>query len=507
MDPDYRLSQRLDLTQPIPEMQATPPAMNATALSLMASKGYSYSYNGAWIFTSKSSPHAWHVSPWNFLPRFGANYRLGEETVLRFAYARYLMPSQAMRDTLGAFVDNYAGYAQTTNTLGLAAGVPRQVLSDPFPAAVNPVIEPYGQSYGRYTNLGGAVGSTTSAPSGLDQYEQKQQINDRYNLSFQRKIWFGIVADISYFHNQGMRVPYLIDLNMMDPAFRYEQKTALNTQVTNPFRNYLTVDKFPGSLRNASTVTVGSLLKPYPQYQNVYQNNTNGKKSKADTFEFRLQRPFVKGLSFVASYGYNVEKIQQMYDDLAQYRVLKTNGKEGWFWEPVANVPRHRFTAAVTWQLPVGKDRRFGSTMPAALDALVGGWQYTVTNRTYSGRPLIFGNYLVSGNPKLDNPTNAKWFDTSMFAVADSYTPRSNPTNYAGLNGPGWTITDMTLTKMFSFARRYRMEARIEAYNAFNQIIWDTPDLTLSSATFGKVTRKRVDGNGRELQVGLRFIF
>ena len=55
-DPENRLSQRFDLTSPIPEMQATPPTMNATALALMASKGYSYIYNGAWVFTSDGQP-------------------------------------------------------------------------------------------------------------------------------------------------------------------------------------------------------------------------------------------------------------------------------------------------------------------------------------------------------------------------------------------------------------------------------------------------------------------
>jgi len=60
---------------------------------------------------------------------------------------------------------------------------------------------------------------------------------------------------------------------------------------------------------------------------------------------------------------------------------------------------------------------------------------------------------------------------------------------------------------MVNFGKRYRMEARIEAYNAFNTIIWDNPDLTITSSNFGKVTRKRVDGSGREIQVGLRFIF
>jgi hypothetical protein len=256
-------------------------------------------------------------------------------------------------------------------------------------------------------------------------------------------------------------------------------------------------------------VTLGSLLVPYPQYGTITQTNTNGNLAKTHTFEFRLQRPFTKGLSFLASYAYNYEQSQQWYDDIAQYKTLKGGNTVGWEWRPVANVPRHRFTGALTYQFPIGRNRRFLSDMPAALDWVIGGWQYTVSNRTYSGRPLLFSNsYLVSGNPKLSKPTRDRWFDTSMFAVLpDANTPRTNPWYYKGLNGPGWRVTDMTLTKMFNFTSKYRMEARIEAYNSFNSILWDNPDVTIASATFGKVTRKRVDGNGREIQVGLRFIF
>ncbi|MDO8836331.1 MAG: TonB-dependent receptor, partial [Vicinamibacterales bacterium] len=224
-DPDYRLSQRIDLTQPIPEMVATPPTMPAQALSLMASKGYGYTYNGAWIFESKDNPGAWDSSWKNFMPRFGANYRLGDNSVIRFGYARFMRPTSNVRDTLGDFVNQYAGYSQTTTTLGLANGVPRQTLNDPYPAGLNPVIEPYGQSYGRYTNLGGAVS--------LDEYALRPQINDRINVSYQRQILFGTILDLSYFFNYGTRVPYTIDLNMTDPAFRYEHKTLLNAQVPN----------------------------------------------------------------------------------------------------------------------------------------------------------------------------------------------------------------------------------------------------------------------------------
>lgn len=46
-----------------------------------------------------------------------------------------------------------------------------------------------------------------------------------------------------------------------------------------------------------------------------------------------------------------------------------------------------------------------------------------------------------------------------------------------------------------------RVEARIEAYNAFNQIRWDNPDPAISSSTFGTATRKRIVGAGREIQM------
>lgn len=499
-DPDNRLSQRLDLTSPIPEMLATPPAMPAQALQLMASKGYAYSYTGEWVFATESDRSAWHSTWKNFLPRVGANYRFGSDSVLRFAYARYMMPTSAVRDSLGDFVTQYAGFAQTTFTLGLLAGVPQQRLSDPYPRSLNPVIEPYGQAYGRYTNLGGAVS--------LDQFEQRPQINDRFNLSFQKQIWGGAVVDMNYFFNYGSRVPYSVDLNMSDPAYRYELKTALNAQVTNPFRNYLTPAVFPGALRNgAATVTLGSLLRPYPQYTTITQTNTNGKLLKTHTMEVRAQRPFARGASFLVAYAWNHERIQQTFDDLAAYKVLRTNGDEGFEWRPTDN-PTHRFTSALTLQVPVGRGRTFGTNMPAVLDAVIGGWQYTATARYYTGRPLLFGtSYNVSGNPKLDNPTRAQWFDTSKFSVlTDTNTPRTNAWYFDGLDGPGAFFSDMTLTKAFNMFK-YRLEARLEAYNALNTIVWENPDLAIVSANFGKVTRKRLDGVGREIQFGLRFVF
>jgi hypothetical protein len=504
-DPQNRLSQRIDLTDPIPEMRAAPPAIPAQAAQLMASKGYAYRFNGAWMFASDTNPHAWHSTPWNFLPRVGANYRLTDRSVVRFAYARFMMPTSNVRDTLGDFVNQYTGYAQTTTTLGLANGTPQQRLADPFPAN-NPVIEPYGESYGRYTGLGGAVS--------LDQYELRPQINDRFNVSYQKEVAAGVILDASYFFNLGTRVPYDVNLNLSDPAFRYEYKTLLNTQVANPFFGYLTPAQFPGSLRNNRTVALGSLLVPYPQYGAITQTNTNGRKLREHTIELRAQRPFVRGISFMAAYAYDNAQRQEWFDDLAQHEAMTSGGERGWQWRSLAESserganPRHRFTGVVSWQLPVGRGRAFLADLPAAIDAALGGWQYTAVGRFYSGRQVIFtSSYVVADDPTLDHPTRDRWFDTSRFSVQDSFTARTNSWVFDGLNGPSVFITDMTLTKAFSLTRKYRLEARVEAYNALNRVVWDMPDTNIASPNFGRVTRKRPDGTGREFQFGVRFVF
>jgi hypothetical protein len=156
--------------------------------------------------------------------------------------------------------------------------------------------------------------------------------------------------------------------------------------------------------------------------------------------------------------------------------------------------------------LPIGRNQALLSDMPAALDYVLGGWQYSSAVRVYSGRPVLFTNALaVTGNPKLDSPTRDRWFDTSMFSVLPSFTPRTNPVYFDGLNGPGAWFVDMTMTKSVAIGS-YRLEARVEAYNAFNHIVWDQPDITLGG-NFGKVLRKRVDSYGREIQFGLRFVF
>jgi hypothetical protein len=518
VDRGNRLSQRLDLTNPIPEMQTTPPAIPAAVTNLLASKGEKHLFNGAWIFTSADNRHAWDRKVLNLLPRIGGAYRVDDKSVIRIGWGRYISPSSRIRDPLGDFVNQYAGFSTSTPAPGtISNGRPQATLSNPFPAAIAPIQQPLGQSLGRYTNLGNAIGAAGNATNGIDEFNLRPAVNDRFSFSYQRKVWGGFILDLEYFYNRENNLPYAVDLNMADPAFSYQTpKSVFNLSVANPFLNYLTPDKFPGSLRSQTTITQGGLLRPYPQYLAINQTNTAGRGEHLHSFEIQAQRPFAKGLSMLIAYAYQREQTQEFFDDFATY-ARKFEWRD-------TDTPRRRLTSAVSWDLPVGKGRSFLKDAPKSVDMILGGWTFTTITRLYSGRPLFFSqNLLVSGNPKLAHPYQGKWFDTSKFTrlptttnpdgvTANNADPpnlhrRDNPWTFPGVEGPGIWQSDMTLSKAFHFTERVSLELRAESYNVFNHVNYANPTVDFTSANFGKITAKLVAYNGREVQYGLRLKF
>ncbi len=356
-----------------------------------------------------------------------------------------MTPSSSIRDPLGDFVNQYTGYSTISSVLTPLNGVPLARVFDPFPgtatalapgATSNPLQQPTEKSLGRYTNLGN--------PVSLDQFDLKPQNNDRFSLSYQREVWGRTVVSFDFFYNNGTNLPYSIDINMADPNFLYDNpRSVTNATVANPFRNYLTIDKFPGALRNgAATVTVASLLRPYPQYGAITQTNTAGRKLHVQSYKFQAQRPFYKGLSFLVNYAYQREASTEFFDDRAQFARDLT-------WRYRGDSARHRANHALTWEIPVGKGRWLLKNAPKAVDLAVGGWQLTTTNRWYSGRILQFTqNLIVSGDPRLKNPTRERWFDTSVFAALPAGTT-ADPSNTVRKN--------RTLTMVSSGQARRRL--------------------------------------------------
>jgi hypothetical protein len=136
---------------------------------------------------------------------------------------------------------------------------------------------------------------------------------------------------------------------------------------------------------------------------------------------------------------------------------------------------------------------------------MFGGWSTSNLFMYNSGTFLRFAALQVNGDPHIDNPTRYKAFNTAAFAILPAFTPRTNPLQYEGLTGPRYFQLDASLSKVFAVRDRIKVEFKTEAYNSTNSFIPSDPDVSVTSATFGRETSQQ--NTGRELQYTLRIIF
>jgi hypothetical protein len=275
----------------------------------------------------------------------------------------------------------------------------------------------------------------------------------------------------------------------------------MSRTVPNPFFNYGTEATFPGALRRQANVSVATLLRPYPQYGDIMQTSTNIGEYRFNSLQLRLQRPFSKGFSFVASYAFNREKSQVFYDEQDQYDGILT-------WQDSQN-PHHRVVAAGVFDIPVGRERRFGSNLPRPVDLAIGGWQLAGTYTYRSGAFLRFGAMLAPETVTQIGETGptAFWFDTTGFTRLPAFTRRTNPWQYDDLTGPSTSNVDMMLSKRVRLPGTMTVEFRLEAYNAFNQMVWANPQVNITASDFGHTNAPAAGFLGRRLQYALRLEF
>jgi hypothetical protein len=465
----------------------------------------SYIYNGAFYFTEPGDKRKTKAWTGGIMPRVGLAWRLDEKTAIRAGYGRFVTPTElanSERDTLGEI--DLAAYSPITSVLPTLNGVPQAFLADPFPQGLTPA---YGKQYGTYTNLGDAVT--------IDQYNQRTPISDRINISVQRQLPFRVLADVTYFVNFISHDYYSKNLNQVDPRLAYTYGAATTKTVKNPFYNYGTVETFPGALRRQATIPTSQLLRPYPQYGDIIQTDTDLRKARYQSVQLRLQRPYANGLSFLLTYAYVTQKSQWYYDEQDEYDGLLSwmnfsvtqAGRTGA--PTVIADPKHRFVAAATWEIPVGRGHRFGSDMSRLLDAFVGGWQLSGIYTYVSGTPLIFGTMVAPDSVQQIGEVGADkyWFDVTGFSRQPAYTRRSNPWYYDTLTGPDFKNLDLSLAKYFRLNNRMRLQLRLDAFNALNGMNWANPQLSITASDFGRTNTQATGYYGRQLQYAARIEF
>ena len=145
------------------------------------------------------------------------------------------------------------------------------------------------------------------------------------------------------------------------------------------------------------------------------------------------------------------------------------------------------------YELPFGKDKKWGTNWSPMTNAFLGGWQFNATQTFQSGTPFDV-SYAGAGSDRDVGPNRPnvngdieifggrdKYFDTTPIGASGS--PYSRPAvgtfgnmERNSLRGPGYRRTDASIFKHVRVGGTRDLEFRIEAVNLFNNVNLGNPE-------------------------------
>ena len=345
----------------------------------------------------------------------------------------------------------------------------------------------------------------------------------QWNFTIQRSLWGGWVGTVAYAGSHGVHLfGGNYDLNQLDPAY-WSQGLALQSSVSNPYYGQISSGALAGP-----NVQYQQLLRPYPDYQTVQTFAANNASSIFHSFQAIAEKRFSDGLSALVSYTNS----KLITDAWSQGGGGSATGLEGF---RVGRFDRRldrridaddvsqRLVVSSVYELPLGKGRKYFSSMPAGVNALLGGWQINGIGTFQTGKPLsVRGANNFTGinfpdmisDPTLpsDQRSVQRWFDTDAFRNPANFVLGNAPYTLPSTRGPGLTDVSFSLFKTFNFLERFRLETRWEMFNALNNVNLNNPNTTFvagqdgknSSGNFGVITSAL---DARRMQLGLRLTF
>jgi hypothetical protein len=183
-------------------------------------------------------------------------------------------------------------------------------------------------------------------------------------------------------------------------------------------------------------------------------------------------------------------------------------------------------TTSAVWDIPVGKGRHYGNSMPSAMDTLLGGWSVSFINTMVSGQPVnltydpnaafiatdgsknsaiyrpnIIGDPVM---PASQRTINQYFNPATVLAPADVTQPYGNAGRNIGVSNALFNL-DMGLRKQFTlWSERERLEFRAEFFNTLNKTNFQAANGDRSSSSFGQISSTFP---ARQAQFALKLIF
>jgi outer membrane receptor protein involved in Fe transport len=245
-------------------------------------------------------------------------------------------------------------------------------------------------------------------------------------------------------------------------------------------------------------------LRPNPLYGDITFIESRAR-SRYDSLQLRYEQHMVRGLSVLAAYtlGRSEDDASAFFPSSGDPNFPQDSNNPGAEWARSNFDVRHRLSVSLAQSLPW--DMQVTSVI-----TLQSGRPFTVAllpeqDNSNTGRSALgFGandRPNVTGDPSIDDPSEARWFDTAAFSL-----PAFGTFGNAGRNaleGPGYANVNVALLKHVSLGGT-RLQLRAEAFNVLNRANLDLPDNYFGSPTFGQVLSAQAP---RRVQLGARLLF
>jgi hypothetical protein len=180
-------------------------------------------------------------------------------------------------------------------------------------------------------------------------------------------------------------------------------------------------------------------------------------------------------------------------------------------------------------EIPFGRNRRWGASVPVVLDAMIGGWSVNGLFHARAGANvnLLLGSDVNDDGYALDRPALISGSLDDLYArsgsktqylvpQAEALTRLGAPANvsdpfaqvpYNALRAPAVWTYDVSLQKGFQLQGRARLEVEVNVFNVFNRVNLSPPNATLSSVLFGTISSTVAGFGPRQVQLGGKLTF
>jgi hypothetical protein len=336
-------------------------------------------------------------------------------------------------------------------------------------------------------------------------YRRAQDANQRtpyvqqFSFGIQRELTRQLLVDVAYVGNRGTKLPGFRNINAPSVIVN-----ANGTQAAGP--------------------------RPYAGFGDI-QWMENRVLSNYHSLQIGLEKRFSGGLSALASYTWG-KAISESADhlstsfggpgiDIGVFTVPQNprdlKAERG----PAEFDVTHRMVASYTYELPWGRNRRWGQSWNTAANLFLGDWQVSGIHVLQSGLPLTatlsgatvlnlgsdrVGRPNLAGDPELpaSQRTVERWFNTDAFTIPGPPPQAFGNAGVGIMRGPGLARFDFSIAKKIQVDEKRYFQLRTEMFNAFNHPAFGPPDIRRESSTFGRILSA---GNARIIQFGLKLYY